>query len=179
MLQNHELFFKLIEVLEIRTRRLLREYTFLDAFQLGLERIKNRKITIDHLLTSVAHVGESALRSAAHGQEIVFTDEDRHLTDVEIPIGGVNHLQHHEYAFAVLFDLGPLMPVAGIFNSKLVQSELFLHGFKLRRLRIRQTDPNKAVGLVNIEMNLANRDIGEFATILISDTVDEHVAILP
>ena len=81
---------------------------------------------------------------------------------------------HHEYAFAVFFDLGPLMPLAGIFNGKLVQAELFLHGFKFRRLRIRQSDPNKAVGLLNIEMNLANRDIGKFATILISDTIDKH-----
>jgi hypothetical protein len=55
-----------------------------------------------------------------------------------------------------------------------VQAELFLHGFKLRRLRIRESDPDKAVGLVNIEMNLADRDIGKFATILISDTIDEH-----
>ena len=38
------------------------------------------------LLTSVAHIDKSALRSAAHGQNIVFADEDADLTDVEVPV---------------------------------------------------------------------------------------------
>ena len=79
----------------------------------------------------------------------------------------------------VLFDLRPLMPVAGIFNRQFVQAKLFLHGFELGGLRVRKSDPNKAVGLVDEEMNLVNRDIGELAAVLISDTIDEHCGDLP
>jgi hypothetical protein len=71
------------------------------------------------------------------------------------------------------------MPVAGIFNRQFVQAKLFLHDFKLGRLRIRKSDPNKAVGLINKEMNLVNRDIGELASVLIGDTIDEHCGNLP
>jgi hypothetical protein len=127
------------------------------------------------LLTSVAHVGKSALRSAAHRQDIVFTDEDLYLTDVEIAVGRLNHLKNHEKGFAVLFDLGPLMAVLCIFDGQLMQAKLFSHRFELRRLRIRESDPDKAVGLVDKEMNLVNRNISKLAAILIGDTVDEHV----
>ena len=67
------------------------------------------------------------------------------------------------------------MPDAGIFDGQLVQAKLSLHSFKLSRIRIRQSDPNKAVRLVNIEMNLTDLNIGELAAILIGDTIDEHV----
>jgi hypothetical protein len=70
------------------------------------------------------------------------------------------------------------MPVAGIFNRQFMQAKLSLHGFKLRWLRIRQSDPDEAVWLMNIEVNLANLNIGELAAILIGDTIDKHCSNL-
>jgi hypothetical protein len=104
---------------------------------------------------------------------IVFTDKDRHSPTLRSP--RLHHLQHHEKRFVVLFDLRPLMPMAGIFNRQFVQTKFFLHDFKLDRFRIRKSDPNKAIGLVDKKMNLVNRDIGKPAAILIDDTIDEHV----
>jgi hypothetical protein len=127
------------------------------------------------LLTSVAHVLKPALRSAAHGQNIVFADEDRHFADVEVVVGRFNHLKNYEKRFAVLFDLGPLMAILCIFDGQLMEAKLFSHGFELGRLRIRERNPNKAVGLVDEEMNLIDRNIGKLAAILIDYTIDEHV----
>jgi hypothetical protein len=66
------------------------------------------------------------------------------------------------------------MPDAGIFDGQLVQIKLSLHGCKLRRLRIRKSDPDKAIWLMDIEVNLANLNIGELAPILIGNAIDKH-----
>src|SRR5262249_22009278 len=90
-------------------------------------------------------------------------------------VSDFNHMQNHEKRLPVFFDLGTLVPLAGILNRQFVQRKFRLHGFKLRWLGILYGDPNKAVGLVDEEMDLINRDIGKLAAILIDDTVDEHV----
>src|SRR5215469_4876175 len=136
VLNNHELSFHLVEILDIHARRLIGEDALFDVFQLRLKGVKHRKITIHHrvhesiedvsrtmaqqlrfLLSPVSHIGKSARRTAAHGQDIIPADEYRQLTDGELAVGGLNYLQNHKKRLSVLFDLGALMSVAGVFHS--------------------------------------------------------------
>jgi hypothetical protein len=75
-----------------------------------------------------AHVHEALFSAAAHRKNVVGPGEDIDLADPHLAVDDLDHVQHREQRVAVFLDLRALMAVARVFDRKLVQVELVLHG---------------------------------------------------
>ena len=177
--------------LDIGARGIAHEDLLLDRFQLGLQRFEHRKIAVDDLVHQrVEHVCRTVLSrcgsrsqrartsakprsvSHAHRQDVIGTDENVDLADVQLVVLDFDRLQHGEQRVAVLLDLRPLMAVPGIFDGELVQVEFLLHFLELARRRILERDPDEAIGTLHIFADVFLRNVGELLAFLVRDAVD-------
>ena len=174
MTKHHQPLLQRIERLDVRARRSLREDLLLDPLELGLDRMQQRKIAVDDgiheriqnvaraapqqlglVLAARAHILKAFLRATAHRQDVVAPDEDVDLADAQLAVDGLDHVQHREQEIAVLLDLRPLMAVPCIFDRQRMQVELGLHQLQRARIGFQQRDPDEAIGLDQIAMDVA------------------------
>ena len=61
-----------------------------------------------------------------------------------------------------------------VLDGEIVQAEFRLHRFQLGGFGILQRHPNEATGLVDKQMNLIDRYVGQLLAVLISNAVDQQ-----
>ena len=193
MTKYHESLLQLIEGLDVRARRNRREDLLLDSLQLRLDTLQQREIAIDDcvhqriqnvarataqqlrlVFGACTHILKSSLDAAAHRQDVVVPDEDGDLTDPQLTVNGLDHVQDCEDQLAVLFDLRSLMAVPRIFDRERMQVELGLHQLQRARVRFQQCDPDETTGLHQIAMDVLRLDIRELPPVLIRHAADQH-----
>jgi hypothetical protein len=117
-------------------------------------------------------------RLATHREHVIATDEDVHLADDEVAVGGlrvdVHRLQDGEHARTVFLDLGPLVALARVFDGQFVQAELLGHHRKFVVVGVDERHPDEAIGPDHVVRDRLDADVGELAPVLISDAVDQH-----
>ena len=113
-------------------------------------------------LTARANVGQTLLRAAAHGEDVVAPGENRELADVVFAAGRFHQVQHREQGIAVLFDLGPLMSDQCVLDCERVQVESRLQFGEFGRGRIVQRHPDKAIGPLQVLGYLRDRNVADF-----------------
>ena len=115
MLQDHQTPLQGIESFDVGARGVAQEDLLLDLLELGLQRVEDRKITIDHgvhqriehigrtvleqvrlALAPGAHLGESALAVQADREDVVRADEDVELSDLRLIFFDLDRLHHSE-----------------------------------------------------------------------------------
>ncbi len=86
----------------------------------------------------------------------------------------LDRVQDDEQRLPVLLDFRALMPVAGIVDRQLVQSELLLHRGQLGVVRLVQRDPHEAARPLEMLADVLAVDVGDFLPFLIGDAIDQH-----
>jgi hypothetical protein len=86
----------------------------------------------------------------------------------------LDRVHDREQRLAVLLDLRALMAQQRVFDSQLVQAELFRHHGEFFRTRVLERDPDEALGPRNVFADVFDRDVGEFAAILVGRAIDQH-----
>ena len=66
------------------------------------------------------------------------------------------------------------MALVRVLDGEIMQAEFHLHRFQLRGFGILQRHPDEATGLVDEQMNLIDRNVGQFLAILIGNAINEH-----
>ena len=198
VLEDHQLLLQAIERLNDGAVVLARENAPLDFLELDFERVQHREIAIhDRIgncvkdiaramlqqlrlpLAAGAHPEEAVLGAAADRQDVVAADEYIDLADVQFRPHRLDDLQHREQRIAILFDLRPLMAVAGVFDRQLGQVELFLHRVEFFARGLEHRHPDETLRPVDVTMYLAGLDVGELFAAFIRDAVDEHRSMAP
>jgi hypothetical protein len=197
VLEDDDLAPQLVELPDVELGRTLFEDAVLDRFELLFEAVEHGEIAVDHLvhqgvqheagalaqqfrlaLAARPHPGQRLLAAVAHGEDEVPADEDVDLADVDLVGDGLQQVHRHEEGIAVLLDLGALMTVAGILDRQFVQAEFFLHRRQFRVSGVAQRDPDETARPGEIVADFVDRYIGELASFLVGDAVDQH-AVLP
>ena len=125
-------------------------------------------------LAARAHFLEAALGVLPDRQHVVAADEDVDFADAELLARHVDGMQDGEDGVAVLLDLRPLVAVARVLHRQLVQVEFVLHGGQFRGVGVLQRHPDEAVRSVDVGLDLALGDFGEFPAVLVGDAIDQH-----
>ena len=113
--ENHEPALSGVQSFDLLAVGLVGENTLFDVLDGGLDAIENGKIAIDHgihkriehvaravaqklgfLFAAGAHVGEAALGARPHREHILRAGKNRHFTDVELAIVGLDQMEHDE-----------------------------------------------------------------------------------
>src|SRR5688572_5274893 len=123
---------------------------------------------------SRAHVLESLLAAAAHRQDVVAPGEDIDFADPQLAVNLFDHVRDGEQRVTVFLELRPLMALACVFDGERMQVEFALHLIQRLLIRLEQGDPDEAVGLVDVEMDVADVDVGMLSAVLVEDTADQH-----
>ena len=197
VLQRRELLLDAIERFDARSFGLLGKDAIFDLFQLRLDGIKHGKVAVHHrvhqriqhvsrtvtqqlrfLFAALAHVDKPLLRPVSHRENVIAADKDAHFADVQFLTAAFEHMQDDEKRLAVLVDFRPLMAVLRVLDGEVVQTEFLLHRFELPGNRIFNGHPNEAAGLVDEQVNLADRNIIQFFSVPVGDAVDQHGASL-
>src|SRR6185436_5299212 len=172
-----------------------REDALLDLFQLRLQCVEQRKITvhyavherIEHVpramleklllsLAARADLLEAAVDMASHREYVVAPDEDSHLPDAKLVARHLDEMQHREHHVAVFLDLRPLVPVPCVLYRERMEIELLLHLGELGVARVLQGDPDEAIRADDVIADLALVDVRELLAVLIRDAIDQHGA---
>ena len=101
-------------------------------------------------------------------------DEDRDLAGLQVVAGRLDQVQDDEQRRAVFVDLRPLVALLRVFNRQLVKAELLLQRRQFLGLRILERDPDEAIRPLQVRADFAERDVGQFLTAMVGNTVDEH-----
>ena len=83
-------------------------------------------------------------------------------------------MKHREQRIAVVLDLGPLMSIARILDRERMQAELCLHLCERVGVRFAQGNPHEDIRLGYVIADLLDGDVGEFLSVLVGDTTDQH-----
>ena len=177
----------------MHSRGLAGKNSLFDPLDLFGERVEHREIPIHDrvhqrvqhirrsvlqqlglLLASPAHFGKTQLRVTADRDHVLGSDENGDFAGLQIRTGRLNQVQDDEQRRPVLVDLRPLMALLRVFNRQLVKAELCLERRQLAWLRVLQRDPDEAIRPQQMRVDLAERNVGELLTVMVSDTVDEH-----
>jgi hypothetical protein len=194
VIEHQQLALQRVERLDLRPRGVASENPLLERLDLGIDAVEHRKIAIDDgvhqrvkdvgrpvaqqfglLFAAAADFGEAVLGAAAHRNDVLRSDEDRHLAGDQIVARPLDHLQHDEQRRAVLLDLGALVPVLSVFDRELVEVELLLQRGEFPGRRVLQRQPDEASGRGQVLPDVADRDVGELLSAFVGDAVDQHV----
>jgi hypothetical protein len=96
----------------------------------------------------------------AHRNQVAFADEQMGLTERDPALDELRRSRHDEQAISILFDLGPLVGLAGVLDGEIVQVELLLHVAEQRQIRLVQPDPDYVSRLAAPVRGFIDRDIG-------------------
>ena len=66
------------------------------------------------------------------------------------------------------------MALMRVLDGEIVQAEFRLHRLQLGGFGIFQRHPDEATGLVDEQMNLIDRNVGQLFAVLISNAIDQH-----
>ena len=193
MLEGHQLALQTVQRFDVRARGVAGEDAILDAPDLLRQRVEDGEVAVDDrvhqrvehvggaepqqirlLFAALADVHEPAPRIPSNRDDVAPADEYRHLAGVQFVVLDLDRVHDDEDRVAVLFDLGPLVAVAGVLDGELVQTEHFLHRFDLGGVGILQRDPDETVRPADVLADLADGDVGDLFPVLVGRAVDEH-----
>ena len=125
-------------------------------------------------LAALAHILKTLLAAPPHRKHVVVPDKNGDLAHVLGVVTGLGQVEHDEHHLAILFNFGPLMAFAGVFNGEFMQTELLLHLLEFFVRRVQQRYPDEGVGLVQPVADVVHTDVSALATVFVDNAVDEH-----
>ena len=200
--QHQELAAHFVDPPDVLAARGLLEHLALEGVDLGLERVDDREVVVDHeihqriehearadaehrgrALAARADVGVGQGRAVADGDDVAPAGEDVGLAVLDLAGLPLRGAQHDEQGIAVDLELGALMRVVGVLDREVVQPEPALHPAQQLLARLVQAEPDEAVGARVIAARdeveggrgiVLDVDVGDPAPALVGGTVDDH-----